>query len=376
MQQFRGIAVVFALLVVSAAVCHAVDDTTVSEDDVKSLIPLDGHAGRVQSWRGGIIFRVVSGPWLTASWEKPEAQPLLPIAGAKVLDVCRNRTGHFVRVRSVGETAVFLLKEDGSQEKVALPDTLAESSDVGFIPCNTGLALGLDDVVWWQKDRTWKTTQVTPCPSMLRGNGHPMPVAPLGDVQFIKNGFLYAGSQGGEFGGAFAWYDLSQSKGSWGVIWRERWSMSPQRVFLDSKGNLYAFNHLHHRFTYQYQLMRGFSSRWESLISNDVSTAEFPMVRKREGRDTLQSDSFVSDAAPMPDGRIALLSEDEGVYVKGNGFCPCLFHFNFAREGWCDGPRLCFDDAGNAYVDAPSQGLLVFHRDPSGPWRVKQIKIP
>jgi hypothetical protein len=370
MQQFRGAVVCLALWAVSAAAIRAGDNTLVNEDDVKALTPLDGHERGLQSWRDGIAFRVARGPWLTASWNRPEAQPLLPLTEVKVMDICRNKAGHFVCVQGAAQTLVLQLKGE-DRETVKVPEALSESAGVRFIPCNTGLALGFGETVWWQKEGGWHTTQATPCPSMLKGS-HNMPVDPLGDVNFIKNGFLYSGSEGGEFGGAFAWYDLSQERGSWGLIWRGSSTISVAHLFQDSAGTLWAFAHLNHLGGYQYSLNRGLVSRWETVIANSLSSAR--AFEPRDLQDFLQKDSLVADAAPMPDGQIALLAEDEGLYLKGNGKCSCLFHFKFHH--WNEPPCLCFDDSGNAYVATGSQGLLIFHKEASGPWRVKQIKSP
>jgi hypothetical protein len=372
--------IMMTLAFASATVCAATPDTMVSSEDVSRLIPQKCTVGRLLPWGKGVLFHHTDGNWWTASWENIHAKPLAAPDFSDVLDVYRSGNDHFVCVRKERAAQIFKWEKDRWIE-VQVPESLSTQKAPEFIPSNTGLAFGYKDRVWWERDHVWNETEVRPCPSMLRGGGHSgLDIDPLGDSRIIKFGFLYAGSYGGEFGSAFASYDLSQNNGSWVLVWREAMRPSVQRLFQDQEGSLWAFAQLGHMGGFEYELHRRKLTQWEMILQSTTSSEVHAEVRTSP--DALQKDSLVVDAALMPDGRIALLSQDEGIYVKvkGGGPCPCLFHFDFVRRHgyeWPEGRMMCFDDAGNAYVNTLSLGFLVFHKSAEGgPWRVKQVELP
>ena len=365
------------LALLSAMSLHAGDSSKVDEGDIARLKPRMVRVAEIIPWLDGVALHVSNG-WVRVRW--PELKPVAISAPANAPIVWLGSSGqeHYLASRQRERLRLFQLHESAWGE-IALPKDWDTSKDALFLPTDKGVAFSSEEFVYCRRDDTWKKSRVSALPDYRRSSSG---TAPLGSVQFIQYRMLYASTNGGEFGSDFARYDLDYDKGSWTMLWKGGRPVT--QIITDQSNTLWSFATLWHRMTFTFSLQRH-NPKFESILGSMFN----PLDRKERVSPThLQSDSAVTCVAPMPDGRIALMAPDEGIYTKAAEECPRLIEFSdallcglhqqgnlnyVARES--TGSRLCFDHSGNAYVMASNRGVLVFHQEGAAPWRVRQIEI-
>jgi len=355
---------VVGLLVVTAA---ADETAAINAEDVHRLDEHHGGGLRLVPWRDGMAIQVDGTQWVTTTWPDLGTKELKMPSEYHVVDLARTQRDHYVFARKPGSNAVFRLEND-QWVSLELPEETVHAKELRFIPGDVAFALNAEDLVWWRKDNLWRKTRVGPCPSTI-------PAKPAGDVQFVRGNQLIVGTHGGEFGSTFGSYNLFNQEGPWTLVWRG--GLPVQQFLLDAKGTLWTYAQLSHLAGFTYGVWRLDLKGWKPMIEASPGSLTQPAPGERHR--LLQSDVRVIDVAAMPDDRLALLTDDFGIYARDSRQSeghPLLIDLPSMKiPGGSRVYNLQFDGSGNAYVIAGCHGVLVFHKPEEGPWRVKQVQI-
>jgi hypothetical protein len=385
----------FALVGMALVVTHAASgagETQVAPDDVRALRTAERYFSRLEAWGDGVAFRSLKQPWAISNFPTLNSEVLEGPSGEEVVDLFQRGKEQYLCVRANDRISV-LHRKDGPWESLRAPDEVTGAKNPMIIPSDVGIVLASGSKLWWERDGVWKQFSITPCPTVLSEHHARMlqddPLNPSlwGETRFVRHGHLYVSSAGGEFGSIISRRNLELTNGPWKILWRD---MHAERMFQDDQGVMWMFLHLAHLTSYNYKLerTRGRTVAWEKALGASVNRFERPQFKHPQLRYELGADALVCDVTLTTSGQPALLVEDEGVFLLGNDKHPCLLHFDFWRVP-CANPtrrtenglldsmphRLCFDAHGHVYVATQLLGILVFHRDGAGPWRVRQVLI-